>query len=139
MVPEIDLEKLAEKCGEWLRGSGPESDIVISSRIRLAPWLHCRQIWQTGRFGCLSFCCRRPVRLMMDFFWVWVVRPGPVPFSWVQLFEKCLDSLGICFLKGMLAATVHLPGWILGKSSRKKKTELPIEFAWCFVPWLSGR
>ncbi len=25
-----------EKCGEWLRGSGPQSDIVISSRIRLA-------------------------------------------------------------------------------------------------------
>ncbi|MFV1966185.1 MAG: protein arginine kinase, partial [Pirellulaceae bacterium] len=24
------------RCGEWLRGSGPESDIVISSRIRLA-------------------------------------------------------------------------------------------------------
>ena len=23
-------------CGEWLRGGGPESDIVISSRIRLA-------------------------------------------------------------------------------------------------------
>ena len=36
MIPEPDLEKLAEKCGEWLRGSGPESDIVISSRIRLA-------------------------------------------------------------------------------------------------------
>lgn len=32
----MKLEKLAGKCGEWLRGSGPESDIVISSRIRLA-------------------------------------------------------------------------------------------------------
>ncbi len=32
----MKLEDLAEKCGEWLRGSGPESDIVISSRIRLA-------------------------------------------------------------------------------------------------------
>jgi len=30
------LEQLANQCGEWLRGSGPESDIVISSRIRLA-------------------------------------------------------------------------------------------------------
>ncbi len=30
------LEELAGKCGEWLRGSGPESDIVVSSRIRLA-------------------------------------------------------------------------------------------------------
>jgi protein arginine kinase len=33
---KVKLEELAGKCGEWLRGSGPESDIVISSRIRLA-------------------------------------------------------------------------------------------------------
>ena len=32
----MKLEDLARRCGEWLRGSGPESDIVISSRIRLA-------------------------------------------------------------------------------------------------------
>ncbi|MEM8734958.1 MAG: protein arginine kinase [Planctomycetota bacterium] len=32
----MDLKELAGNCGEWLRGSGPESDIVISSRIRLA-------------------------------------------------------------------------------------------------------
>lgn len=32
----MKLEELAGKCGEWLRGSGPESDIVVSSRIRLA-------------------------------------------------------------------------------------------------------
>ncbi len=32
----MKLKELAGKCGEWLRGSGPESDIVISSRIRLA-------------------------------------------------------------------------------------------------------
>ena len=30
------INRLTEQCGEWLRGSGPESDIVISSRIRLA-------------------------------------------------------------------------------------------------------
>lgn len=30
------LRRFASQCGEWLRGSGPESDIVISSRIRLA-------------------------------------------------------------------------------------------------------
>jgi len=30
------FDELATKCGEWLRGTGPESDIVISSRIRLA-------------------------------------------------------------------------------------------------------
>lgn len=30
------LEDLVHRSGEWLRGTGPESDIVISSRIRLA-------------------------------------------------------------------------------------------------------
>lgn len=30
------IRQLTSQCGEWLRGSGPESDIVISSRIRLA-------------------------------------------------------------------------------------------------------
>jgi protein arginine kinase len=32
----VELSELARSSGEWLRGSGPESDIVISSRIRLA-------------------------------------------------------------------------------------------------------
>lgn len=32
----IDLNELAHNCGEWLRGAGPESDIVVSSRVRLA-------------------------------------------------------------------------------------------------------
>ncbi|REJ71740.1 MAG: protein arginine kinase [Planctomycetota bacterium] len=32
----MDLESLTRTSGEWLRGSGPDSDIVISSRIRLA-------------------------------------------------------------------------------------------------------
>jgi protein arginine kinase len=32
----VDLNDLTSTIGEWLRGSGPESDIVMSSRIRLA-------------------------------------------------------------------------------------------------------
>lgn len=32
----MKLEELAQRSGEWLRGSGPQSDIVMSSRIRLA-------------------------------------------------------------------------------------------------------
>jgi len=35
-VKTVELDELARQRGEWLRGSGPESDIVISSRIRLA-------------------------------------------------------------------------------------------------------
>lgn len=36
MKHDADLAELAHGSGEWLRGTGPESDIVISSRIRLA-------------------------------------------------------------------------------------------------------
>jgi protein arginine kinase len=32
----MNLDSLTKNSGEWLRGTGPESDIVISSRIRLA-------------------------------------------------------------------------------------------------------
>jgi len=32
----VDLDDLVKASGEWLRGSGPEADIVISSRVRLA-------------------------------------------------------------------------------------------------------
>ncbi|QEG32758.1 protein arginine kinase [Bythopirellula goksoeyrii] len=32
----MELNELTNASGEWLRGAGPESDIVISSRIRLA-------------------------------------------------------------------------------------------------------
>jgi protein arginine kinase len=32
----MNLDNLTHTSGEWLRGTGPESDIVISSRIRLA-------------------------------------------------------------------------------------------------------
>ncbi len=32
----MSLKQITEHAGEWLRGSGPHSDIVISSRVRLA-------------------------------------------------------------------------------------------------------
>ena len=32
----MNFDDLLTQSGEWLRGSGPESDIVISSRVRLA-------------------------------------------------------------------------------------------------------
>ncbi|QDV65297.1 protein arginine kinase [Crateriforma conspicua] len=36
MKLQTDVSDLAHRSGEWLRGTGPESDIVISTRIRLA-------------------------------------------------------------------------------------------------------
>ncbi|MGL4462558.1 MAG: ATP--guanido phosphotransferase, partial [Planctomycetia bacterium] len=32
----MDLRDLVSRTGEWLRGTGSDSDIVISSRLRLA-------------------------------------------------------------------------------------------------------
>ena len=32
----VELKELTQTSGEWLRGNGPEADIVISSRVRLA-------------------------------------------------------------------------------------------------------
>lgn len=32
----MELDKLLPNLGEWLRGTGPESDVVVSTRIRLA-------------------------------------------------------------------------------------------------------
>src|SRR5688572_6268412 len=34
--PRMNMDTFTQTSGEWLRGNGPESDIVISSRIRLA-------------------------------------------------------------------------------------------------------
>ncbi|MGC6445215.1 MAG: protein arginine kinase [Rubripirellula sp.] len=36
MKRSSDFSELATRSGEWMRGTGPESDIVVSSRIRLA-------------------------------------------------------------------------------------------------------
>src|SRR6266566_5216857 len=32
----MNLQELIQTPGEWMRGSGPEAEIVISSRVRLA-------------------------------------------------------------------------------------------------------
>ena len=32
----MNLDSLLPNLGEWLRGTGPESDVVVSTRIRLA-------------------------------------------------------------------------------------------------------
>jgi protein arginine kinase len=35
-MTNMSLDALLHTTGEWLRGTGPESDVVVSSRIRLA-------------------------------------------------------------------------------------------------------
>jgi protein arginine kinase len=32
----MNLDNLVQTTGEWLRGTGPEADVVVSTRIRLA-------------------------------------------------------------------------------------------------------
>ena len=53
----MNFDELARSPGEWLRGTGPESDVVVSSRIRLArnivnfPFTNRASSMQRGR-GC---------------------------------------------------------------------------------------
>jgi protein arginine kinase len=55
----MDLDNLTHTSGEWLRGTGPESDIVISSRIRLArnlaafPFTNRASVHQKGEIEAL--------------------------------------------------------------------------------------
>lgn len=35
-TPELKLDELVSQKGEWLKGTGPESDVVVSTRMRLA-------------------------------------------------------------------------------------------------------
>lgn len=44
----MTLDQLSQKTGEWLRGSGPKAEIVISSRIRLARNLGGKSFPQWG-------------------------------------------------------------------------------------------
>ena len=56
----MKLSDLTQQAGEWLRGSGPMSDIVISSRIRLARNVEGYAF--TGRAGALRPAPVRSVR-----------------------------------------------------------------------------
>ncbi len=62
----LALERLAEGCGEWLRGVGPESDVVMSSRIRLARNLadfpFIRRCTDIDRANIESIVCERMKR-----------------------------------------------------------------------------
>ena len=66
----MKLDELARRNGEWLKGSGPESDIVISSRIRLARNLadfpFIRRCNETDRSG-IEKAVRDKLRLVPEF------------------------------------------------------------------------
>jgi protein arginine kinase len=36
MEPVLDPKRFAQRAGSWLSGAGPESDVVVSCRMRLA-------------------------------------------------------------------------------------------------------
>lgn len=55
----MDLQPFLKQSGEWLRGDGPDGDVVISSRVRLARNLH--------RFPFLTVA-PRDVRLQIESF-----------------------------------------------------------------------
>ncbi len=72
----MSFSQISQQAGEWLRGSGPESDVVVSSRIRLArnlagfPFVNAANRRQ--RFEVVDHCREHLLnnRLANDVFWV---------------------------------------------------------------------
>src|ERR1700733_1618822 len=57
LLATMKLSDLTNPAGEWLRGSGPMSEIVISSRIRLARNISGFPFWAR---------CSRPQRVTLE-------------------------------------------------------------------------
>src|SRR5437764_6632251 len=100
----MDLENLTKTSGEWLRGTGPESDIVISSRIRLArnlaafPFTNRATAHQKGEIeGLLR---ERIAKLDLDPRLSYLNVPGMTPLDRQFLVERQLISRELAAAEG---------------------------------------
>jgi protein arginine kinase len=92
----MNLDSLTQSNGEWLRGTGPESDIVVSSRIRLArnlssfPFTSRASAHQKAEIDTLLR--EKVARLEMEPRLEYVHLPGLVPLDRQLLVERQLIS-----------------------------------------------
>lgn len=100
----MNLDSLTHTSGEWLRGTGPESDIVISSRIRLArnlaafPFTNRATAHQKGEIeGLLR---DRIAKLDMDPRLSYLNVPGMSPLDRQFLVERQLISRELASAEG---------------------------------------
>src|SRR6266446_1549116 len=100
----MDLENLTKTSGEWLRGTGPESDIVISSRIRLArnlaafPFTNRATAHQKGEIEALLR--ERIAKLELDPKLGYVTVPSLSPLDRQLLVERQLISRELASAEG---------------------------------------
>jgi protein arginine kinase len=100
----MNLDSLTHTSGEWLRGSGPESDIVISSRIRLArnlaafPFTNRANVHQKGEIEALVR--DRVAKLDLEPRLEYLSVPGLSPLDRQLLVERQLISRELAGAEG---------------------------------------
>src|SRR5213593_2583440 len=100
----MNLDSLTHTSGEWLRGTGPESDIVISSRIRLArnlaafPFTNRANAHQKGEIEALLR--ERIAKLELDPELSYLNVPGLSPLDRQFLVERQLISRELAAAEG---------------------------------------
>lgn len=81
---QLSLRQITDRAGEWLRGEGPHSDVVISSRIRYArnlagfPFVNAANRRQQSE---IFETCRKHItdnRLASDVLWVDMLDASPI-------------------------------------------------------------
>lgn len=103
-VQPMDLDQLQHSPGEWLGGTGPESDIVISSRIRLArnladfPFLSKASAKERGEIE--RAVCELLPKLDIPDEYTYVSLPPLSPVDRLFLVERHLISREHAFGKG---------------------------------------
>lgn len=100
----MNLDTLTHTSGEWLRGTGPESDIVISSRIRLArnlsafPFTNRASPYQKGEIE--NLLRDRISRLELEPKLEYISVPGLSPLDRQFLVERQLVSRELVSAEG---------------------------------------
>lgn len=92
----MSLRQITEHAGEWLRGAGPHSDIVISSRIRyarnLAGFPFVNRANRRQRFEVLERCKAQVVSKRLSDNILWIDLPQSPPLDRQLLVERHLIS-----------------------------------------------
>src|ERR1700690_2319553 len=100
----MNLDTLKQTSGEWLRGTGPEPDIVISSRMRLArnvaafPFTHRANAYQKAEIE--TVLKERVARLELDPRLEYINVPNLSPLDRQSLVERQLISRELAAAEG---------------------------------------
>ena len=92
----MSLQQMTEHAGEWMRGSGPHSDIVISSRIRfarnLAGFPFVGKANRRQHYEVMEMCKTQIASKQLAQSVLWIDLPDSVPLDRLLLAERHLIS-----------------------------------------------